>query len=541
MERQSPADVVHAPDETETIDLTTLLTEDFFSLERARPTDIRVSLLGKLLEALPLPALLLERSGLITFANKACARINEEYGIILGKPFSKLFSSGKSQARAVVLLEEIFTTRRPHTGEALLDIRGSRIWARMSFRSVRIGSDRAALVLVEDLTHDKAQLSTERKLNEQLRQEIARRKAIEKTLRDSEQKCESAMEGAEVSLWDWNIMSGSLVCDDRFSQILGYSPGEIQPLGASWWELVHPADLPLFRQSIKHHFAGLSEYLDVELRARCKSGEWKWVLTRGKVAERDQEDKPLRLVGTILDITEHKKNQERIRSLTQALIKAQETERRKLALDLHDEVAQQLSAFTFFLESVRQEVSPSQPETRQEIAKISGLAQQLVEYVRGMAYALRPPMLDKLGLVPTLSQYCCEYSKTNGIKIDFFPLGMKGVALDFDTEINLFRITQEALTNVRKHAAARRVTMKLQAALPNIILSIEDDGSGFDVRKQMRDSGQRKMGLSGMEQRASLLGGRLSIQSGSGKGSRISIEVPLRVNTNEDKEENTHR
>jgi signal transduction histidine kinase len=246
-------------------------------------------------------------------------------------------------------------------------------------------------------------------------------------------------------------------------------------------------------------------------------------------------------MGTILDITEHKKNQERIDSLTRALIKAQETERRKLALDLHDEVAQQLSALTFFLESLRQGVSPSQPEMRQEIAKISGIAQRLVEYVRNLAYSLRPPMLDRHGLVPTLSQYCSDYSERNGIRVDFFPLGMEGVALDFDTEINLFRITQEALTNVRKHASARQVTIKLQAKAPNIILSIRDDGNGFDVRKEMRDSGQRKMGLSGIEQRASLLGGRLSIQSGRGKGSRILVEVPLREKTNEGQEENTHR
>jgi len=178
---------------------------------------------------------------------------------------------------------------------------------------------------------------------------------------------------------------------------------------------------------------------------------------------------------------------------------------------------------------------------RQEIAKISGIAQRLVEYVRNLAYSLRPPMLDRHGLVPTLSQYCSDYSERNGIRVDFFPLGMEGVALDFDTEINLFRITQEALTNVRKHASARQVTIKLQAKAPNIILSIRDDGNGFDVRKEMRDSGQRKMGLSGIEQRASLLGGRLSIQSGRGKGSRILVEVPLREKTNEGQEENTHR
>jgi PAS domain S-box-containing protein len=178
MKRRSPQDVVHAPDETETIDLTTLLTEEFFFSEDTRTQDLSSSLLGKLLEALPLPALLLERSGQIAFANKACARIHKEYASVLGKPFSRLFPQAKSQASAVSLLEKVFATRRPHTGEAPLEILGSRIWARMSFRSIRIGKDRAALVLVEDLTHEKTELSIEPKLNEELRQEIERRKVM---------------------------------------------------------------------------------------------------------------------------------------------------------------------------------------------------------------------------------------------------------------------------------------------------------------------------------------------------------------------------
>jgi len=178
---------------------------------------------------------------------------------------------------------------------------------------------------------------------------------------------------------------------------------------------------------------------------------------------------------------------------------------------------------------------------RQQIVKISVLAQALVEYVRNLAYTLRPLMLDRMGLVSTLSQYCCDYSKANGITVDFFPAGMNGVTLDFETEINLFRIAQEALTNVTKHSGACGVTIKLRASAPNIIMSIEDNGRGFDVCKQMRDLSQRNMGLSGMEQRASLLGGTLTIQSARGNGSTILVEVPLRVNSDESEEGNTHR
>ncbi len=213
-----------------------------------------------------------------------------------------------------------------------------------------------------------------------------------------------------------------------------------------------------------------------------------------------------------------------------------------LALDLHDELAQQLSAFTFLLEGVRLEVSPSQPEIQKQISRVSGLAQQLVEFVRERIYALRPPTLDERGLVETLREYCKDFSERNGITIDLSSSGMKDVRLDFETEINLFRMAQEALTNVKKHSGASRVRIRVQAAPPNITLNVEDDGRGFDVRKETaRKSAHRKMGLIGIEQRAMLLGGRLSIESDRNKGSRISVKIPLRVNSDEPKEETSHR
>jgi PAS domain S-box-containing protein len=146
-----------------------------------------------------------------------------------------------------------------------------------------------------------------------------------------------------------------LTTDDRFTEILGYRPGEIEPRGASWVGLIHPEDLPRFRQAIKDQLAGLSAFLDIEHRVRCWYGDWKWLLSRGKVVERDTSGRAVRMVGTILDVTEHKQNQERVRSLTRALIERQERERQVLALDLHDEVVQQLAAFTLFLEGVRQD------------------------------------------------------------------------------------------------------------------------------------------------------------------------------------------
>ncbi|MEW6531142.1 MAG: PAS domain-containing protein [Thermodesulfobacteriota bacterium] len=533
MKQESAFQTVLAPSETSTIDLSSLATGNFSFTAGPGSTVIRESLLGKLFEALPLPALLIQRSGIIAFANQACARFSKEYESIIDKPFSDLFPKKESQARAVSLLEEVFRTRRPHTCECLLDMRGRQIWGRMSFRSIKVSEVKAALVLVEDLTHEKAQLRTERKHNEELRREIARREATEKALRETEQRCESAIKGADASLWEWNVRTGSMVCDNRFSEILGYAAGEVRQHQDSWRKLTHPADLPVFDRCVRNHFTGESEHVDVEHRIRAKSGDWKWILTRGRVVERDDRNHPVRVVGTILDVTEHKKNRERVRALTKALINAQEKERRALALDLHDDVAQQLWALRLFLDPVRQELIQSRPDLCVSISRISKQIGDLVDVVRSISYSLRPSTLDRLGLETTIREYCADFSKRNGIKVDFFSSSMRGLTLDFDTEINLFRLVQEALNNVKKHAKARTVTVKLQGSSSRVTASIEDDGKGFAVHKEIRSAlTQRKMGLWSMEQRARLLGGKLRIQSKPGRGSHISGEVPWRSDKN---------
>jgi PAS domain S-box-containing protein len=330
------------------------------------------------------------------------------------------------------------------------------------------------------------------------------------------------------------MVTDSLVSDERLSEILGYGPGEIAGRRGSWGELMPPEDIRMFERRIEGLKAGVLEFFDIEHRLRTKSGDWRWVLTRGKVVARDDQGKAVRALGTILDITEHKKSQEQVRALTRALIRAQENERRNLALDLHDEIAQQISALGVLLEPVGNYLASSEPELGKQTAMISRHLQQLVEQVRTMSYELRPPGLDRLGLVSTIGQYCRDFAEQTRIKVDFCPKGMDQLKLDFETEINLFRLVQEALTNVRKHAKAGTVTIKLQALLPKIIVSIEDNGIGFDLQHELEMSfTEKKMGLRSMEERVSLLRGMMSMHSSLNHGTRISIEVPWRGITNE--------
>jgi signal transduction histidine kinase len=140
-------------------------------------------------------------------------------------------------------------------------------------------------------------------------------------------------------------------------------------------------------------------------------------------------------------------------------------------------------------------------------------------------------VLDEMGLVQAIFQYCHDFSENNGINVDFHSAGMKALTLDFDTEINLYRLIQEGLTNIKKHADADHVTVRLVAAFPNIILRIEDNGKGFDVQKRMATiTKEKRMGIRSMEQRAKLLQGKMEIQSKSMQGTKISITLPYKEN-----------
>jgi signal transduction histidine kinase len=147
--------------------------------------------------------------------------------------------------------------------------------------------------------------------------------------------------------------------------------------------------------------------------------------------------------------------------------------------------------------------------------------------VRNLAYDLRPPGLEKRGLASTIFQYCQDFSDKHGVRVDFHATGLDGLKLDSDTEINLYRLVQEALNNVKKHANAKHVTVAMIASSPNIVLRIEDDGRGFDVNDRLASAVEEKrLGLRSMEERVGLLEGEMRIQSRAMEGTRIFIEVP---------------
>jgi PAS domain S-box-containing protein len=210
--------------------------------------------------------------------------------------------------------------------------------------------------------------------------------------------------------------------------------------------------------------------------------------------------------------------------LTEKLFETQEEERRRIARELHDEAGQALTAINLGLERLEEKVSISEDGLKADIEEIRNMVQRTSTEIRRLSYSLHPTLLSDLGLEPALNLYFKDVKNHSNLDIDFRMVGFDQ-RLDVDTETVLYRFSQEALTNTLKHSGARHFRLSIIKSYPKIIFLAEDDGIGFDG--QIRGGDERSLGLLGMRERASLLGGNFQVHGRPGEGTRIRIEIPL--------------
>ncbi|MBS1251594.1 MAG: Oxygen sensor histidine kinase NreB [Anaerolineales bacterium] len=224
---------------------------------------------------------------------------------------------------------------------------------------------------------------------------------------------------------------------------------------------------------------------------------------------------------------EELKQKEALRGqLLDKVIHAQEEERQRIARELHDETSQALTSFMVGLKVL--EKADSTTEVHQRATELRQIVADALEDVRGLALELRPSTLDDKGLIPTLQRYTRDYGQKFAITVDCHTLGFDGVRLLPRVETAVYRIIQEALTNVAKHANADTVSVLLEKRTGRLLVIVEDDGCGFDVDHQLRSGTQgQRLGLYGMRERANLIGGDLTIESRPGAGTTMFVEVGL--------------
>ena len=237
---------------------------------------------------------------------------------------------------------------------------------------------------------------------------------------------------------------------------------------------------------------------------------------------------PLGYLVQIQDISDRKQSEDKIRKLSHQLLKAQEEERRMISRELHDRLAQDLSASKIACDMIKKSIGSDNPEQVPSLTRISETLAKSIKAVRDLSYEMRPPQLSEIGLIETIYNYCQDVSSQIGIRVNFQSGGIANRHIDPNTEINLFRLIQEGLNNIKKHALATEANIRLVAAFPHIVLRIDDNGKGFNVYQRMKDSvNEKRMGLSSMQERVNLMGGQMQICSKPARGTSISIKIPI--------------
>ncbi len=278
--------------------------------------------------------------------------------------------------------------------------------------------------------------------------------------------------------------------------------------------------------------------LSVVLKRKAKSGAKLLVMLQAREGSQIPVQISIRHVAkygpraatisaVVTDLTEARRNEELLRTLTHRVFQAQETERARVALELHDGIAQMLCAVQFWSQALVAGCSKRDDPTKSNAMKLQDLAGKAAEEVERISHDLRPRVLDQLGLLAALRLTSAEFDKRTKVSVNLASAGLTA-RLPAATELTLYRIFQEALQNVEKHARAQHVTINLTQAGGWAQLAIKDDGIGFDPDHQpARRKGKGGLGLLGMRERANYLGGTHQIKSSPRCGTEIVVRVPL--------------
>lgn len=261
-----------------------------------------------------------------------------------------------------------------------------------------------------------------------------------------------------------------------------------------------------------------------------KDGRWFWNdLSISPV--RDESGVVTNFIGVTRDVTERKQAEieqhlhfQQLQSMSKRILEVQESERRRIARELHDELGQSLTALKINLQTGTQ---LDQAQRQQVNAENIRIVESTIAQIRTLALALRPSMLDDLGLVPALRWMADQTASRGQIQIDL-QCALPDARLSAEVETACFRIVQEALTNVLRHARCTRVDVMLYASEGLVTLSIRDDGCGFKANRHSDPSHpEDRMGIQGMQERAMLIGGTLEIESSQGNGSTVHMQCPV--------------
>jgi signal transduction histidine kinase/ABC-type uncharacterized transport system substrate-binding protein len=348
------------------------------------------------------------------------------------------------------------------------------------------------------------------------------RRRAEVELKDKKEWLDMALEASRTALWDLDVLTGKVRWSQRDDSLLGKIPVELELSWEKFLERVPEEDRgDLYRRTLAtlEDRTGNDDFV-TEWRYHEPGGAERWVLFRGRVY-RDSRGHPLRLRGVNVDITELKQAKSELVELTERLIQAQESERQRLARELHDDIGQRLSLLIIGLDRLRHGLPLSLRAPREELTTSLEEASQLATDIHGLSHQLHSSKLKHLGLKAALRELCAQVSRQHGVDVS---LRAGTIPKDVSEEraLCLYRVAQEALNNAVKHSGSSTIEVELAPVLNVLQLKVKDHGSGFDV-----DHYAAGVGLASMRERIRMAAGKLQISSKPGVGTEIVTEVAM--------------
>ncbi len=359
--------------------------------------------------------------------------------------------------------------------------------------------------------------------------DLTDRKRAAEALREGEERLRLALDAAHMGTFDWDVPQNRISWSRWHEELWGFTPGEFAGTYEAFAQRVHPDDLPGIDAEVAHCIAA-REPFDREFRIVWPDGSVHWIVGRGEFTF-GADGRPLRMRGVVVETTARKRAEEelaasrdRLGVLSRQLLEVQETERRHLARELHDEIGQVLTLIKIKASVASRHVTG---EGRAGLDELANVVETSIQQVRNLSLDLRPSILDDFGLEAALEWYVDRQSRGTQVAVCLdSDLG----AARFPPEIETagFRVVQEAVTNALRHAHARHVRVEARRGEGELQLTVRDDGMGFDVEAARgRAARGGSVGLLGMQERAELLGGRLSVTSVPDGGCEIRARFPL--------------
>ncbi len=375
-----------------------------------------------------------------------------------------------------------------------------------------------------------------------LRSELAGYKEIGTRAKAIFTQFKDVAERLQCGIYRFDMNSRRFLFFNRFAiQLLGSKESIAAEVSSkSILMRIHPDDLEMIRKAVTKSLSESQTKGEAEYRFRRKDGTYRWHNDRWVIL-RDASGQPKYIEGIVIDITQRKltddalkESERKLRELSTHLMEAQEKKFRKLAVELHDELAQTLTVLKLQLRSIKKALPATQWQTLNDCEDANTYVDSIIENVRRLSQDLYPSCLEDLGLDKSIAVLADDFAKHSQLKMAVNSPKIDAM-FSLESKTHIYRVIQEAFTNIQKHAQARNVSIVIKNSKTHVDLKITDDGRGFVHRNQsVLSPAKTGLGLTAMKERTRMLGGAMKVNSTIGVGTELTFEIPKKENDKKD-------